>query len=57
MKIKQRDDPGRWTLIEEKRLRKSQALIGFKPQALSDSSWELLQKSTTKPHFRGRATF
>ena len=57
MKIKQRDDPGRWTLIEEKRLRKSQALMGFKPQALSDSSWEVLQKSTTKPHFRGRATF
>ena len=48
MEIKQRDDPGRWTLIEEKRLRKSQALMRFKPLALSDSSWELLQKKHLK---------
>lgn len=42
MKIKQRDDPGRWTLIEEKRLKAPEA------QALSDSSWELLQKKHHK---------
>ena len=48
MKIKQRDDSGRWTLMYGKRLRKSQALMRFKPLALSDSSWELLQKKQLK---------